>query len=160
MATNWVCPIDGCLPADNGSNTATLFSNGANSVATIRAEDAEWVASAGAQVALNGAAALGDYNGLAPHCPVCGAATIAANAAFVTTRTGVASGSQHPADVNAAYVTATDAPLAQSGATPYAITAGQAVQPHVFTKGQGSTGTVPRGTATVTAETINATQGP
>lgn len=164
MATNWVCPIDGCIPADVGSATSGSYgpdqTKGANSLYVYNEGDSSWSASTGSQVAINGAAALGDFNGLPPHCPICGSALLAASATLVTTRTGVASGSQHPADIDATYVTATDAPTAQYTTAPYAIVGGQSVQPSTFTAGGGSAHTVQRGTVAVTAETVNGTQGP
>lgn len=164
MATTWVCPIDGALPADAGSAASGSWTpdqtKGANSVATLSASG-NWVASTGSQVNLNGAAALGDFNGLPPHCPICGCACVTYAAATVTTLTGVASGSQHPADVNATYGARTDALSAQFGGTAYSPAAGYPVTySHAYTAGQGSTHTVARGTASVSAETLNGTQGP
>jgi hypothetical protein len=145
MATNWVCPIDGALPADNGTDT----SKSNNSI---------------------GASATGDVNGNPPHCAVCGTALIVASATVVTAKTGVASGSQTPANIDAAYVTQTSSQSAQyttAGAT--AITGGQSIYPHTYAAVAGvvkrgnqtaDINTATGGALNVTAETINAVQGP
>lgn len=149
MSTNWVCPIDGCLPADNGTNTATINTHGANAASTYDYQGQPTVA--GSSVALT-AAALGDYWAQPVHCPVCGSGMIVSSATVVTAATGVASGSQVPADLDATYVVATDSPEAQFGATVY-TRYGDGVYPHAFS-------VLSRGTATVTAETINSVVGP
>lgn len=165
MATAWVCPIDGMVPADAGSAASSTTygpdqTKGANSSATMSEATGQWIASTGSQVNLNGAAALGDFNGLPPHCPVCGAAMNVVSATVITAQTGVSSGSQHPADVNAWYVTTTDSFEAQENAASYAMSLQNPRQPHAFTAGGGSAHTVARGTAVVTAATLNSTQGP
>lgn len=165
MTTTWVCPIDGLLPADAGSAASGAGqgpdqTKGNNAAATINAADGAWIVGAGSQVNLNGALALGDFNGLPPHCPICGCACVTYAAATVTTKTGVAGGSQHPVDVNATYGPQADSPLAQTG-TVYNNAAGfQPTYQRNFTAGGGAAHTAARGTATVTAETLNATQGP
>lgn len=152
MATTWVCPIDGLLPADNGSNTNTNYTTGASALPTYGSDGQPQTFPA--QVNLNGAAAIGDSWGNPPHCPVCGSACIVLAPALVTTRTGVASGSQHPVDVDATYTAQADSPLAQGGATPYVIVGGQSTQPHKYV------GSLTRGTVTITAETLNTVVGP
>lgn len=108
-----------------------------------------------------GTFAVGDYvltgldqNGNPPHCPVCGSAVNVLFPSQVANVTGVAAASQHPADVDAVLVTNAEDAEAQIGATAYALTGRPAVYPHGF---KGST---TRGTATVTAETINTVVGP
>lgn len=105
--------------------------------------------------------AVGDYvltgldvNGNAPHCPLCGAASNVLFPSVVASVTGVAAGSQHPADVDAVYVTNAENVEGQPGATAYTLQGErESVYPHKFAAAN-------RGTATVTAETINGTLGP
>lgn len=132
MATNWVCPIDGAVPADNGTNQTPT----------------------GNQI---GSTDTHDINGFPYHCPLCGSGMIVASATLITTETGVASGSQHPIDIDTVYVTSTDAASAQLGGTSRTIVGGPNVLVHTFAK---SSGVVNRGTATVTPETVNSTVGP
>lgn len=129
MAAILVCPICGCLPADNGSDTSKT-----NNV-------------------VNGTTGV-DVNGNAAHCPLCGTAQLVVDQTRVTTLTGVASGSQHPADIDAVYTTQTNSGEAQFGSTAY-TTVGQNLKP--FPHGYA---VLNRGTSTVTAETVNATVGP
>lgn len=88
------------------SNTLTV-TRGAGAVATYAASD----------VVLTGL----DFNGQPAHCPLCGSGMSAVDATKVTTLTGVAAGSQHPADVDVAYGTNADSVLAQQG-TAYTST--------------------------------------
>lgn len=161
--TIWVCPIDGMVPADAGSAaTSTTYgpdqTKGASTAATISEETGAWIASTGSQGAIG--SAVGDFNGLPPHCPVCSCAMIKASATVITTQTGVSSGSQHPTDVNAWYVTTSDSLEAQTNAASYAMALQNPRQPHAFTAGGGSAHTVARGDKVVTATTLNSTQGP
>lgn len=129
MTAILVCPICGSVPADNGSDTSKT-----NNV-------------------VNATSGL-DVNGNPAHCPLCGSAQIVVDQTKVTTVTGVASGSQHPADVDATYVTNTFSASAQFGATAYAVQGQrQTPFPHGFSA-------LKRGDQTVTAETINSTVGP
>lgn len=144
MATLWVCPIDGCVPADNGTDTSK----------------------ANNQI---GSSATGDANGNPPHCPVCGAAQVVYSATKVTSLTGVASGSQTPANVDSVYVLQTNVASSQPGATGVTLTGYQTRYPHTYA---ASGGVIKRGnqvtdintpTASalnVTAETLNTVQGP
>lgn len=206
MATSFVCPIDGCLPSDNGtlsnangtvptesdavvtasgvigstSGTTIIVTTGANfhvgdyiqiptrsewflitsiSTNTLTVTRAQLGSAASGAIAVNDVILTGrDVNGNAPHCPICGAAAVPVDPAVVTTKTGVAAGSQHPADVDAAYVTNTDSALGQYATSAYTLSGQRApVQPHAFSN---SSHNVSRGTVTVAAETINATQGP
>lgn len=237
MATFAVCPIDGALPFDNGTNTTPannvvnsasdavqtssgviastsgttlIVATGANftvfpqvisiptrnetMVATSKSTNTLTVTRASTlvggvivpsgtpsgSIALNDVVLTGtDINGQPPHCPLCGSAMQVMNPAQVTSLTGVASGSQHPADVDAVYTAQADSPLAQFGATPYTLTPSgnrQPVQPHKagVTQGHWSTpGTdgeptvwnsgsnqINRGDTQITPETINSTLGP
>lgn len=132
MAATWVCPIDGSVPADNGSDQ-TKTNNVVNTTTGL------------------------DVNGNAPHCPLCGAAMVVLAAlTAVTTATGQAT--PHPADVDATYVTMADSPLGQQVSTAYAATGTGTLlkvasrYPHAFK--------LTRGDQTVTAETVNTTVGP
>lgn len=154
MATVWVCPIDGCLPADNGTNTATLFADGSSVAQTLDSLGQPTTDQTSNQVALNGAAAIGDWWGNPPHCPVCSSAMIVGSATKVTAATGISSGSQHPIDYDATYTAADSSLEAQFGATSYTMSVGEPVFPHAYT------GSLTRGTATITAETVNTTVGP
>ena len=207
MATFFVCPINGAIPADNGSDTskannvvptesdsvqtASAVIGSTSATTLIVATGAnfhvgdyiyivgrnEWMQVTGVSTntltvlraqrgtVASGAIALNDpivtgmgADGNPPHCPVCGSAMNFVDTSVVTARTGVAAGSQHPADVDAVYVTATDSPLAQFGATAYTLSGQRSpVQPHKFSTTGGN---VTRGDKTVTPETINATVGP
>lgn len=203
MATNFVCPINGALPADNGTASATnntvptqsdavaagstvigsTSATGINVTTGANFHVGDWiqiptrnekmqvtgVASntltvargnpASGAIALNDVIITGfDVNGNPPHCPVCGSAMLPVDPARVTAVTGVAAGSQHPADIDATYVTEADSPYAQWGATAYTLSGQRTpVQPHKFAT---SGGNVTRGDKTVTPETINATVGP
>lgn len=128
MATNWVCPVCGSLPGDNGSDTSKT-----NNVV--------------------GTTATGDVNGNPPHCPMCGTAQLVAVAATIATATGVSSGSQHPANIDAVYVTATDAQNAQAISTSVTLTG----LPPKYIHGYA---VLKRGDQTITAETVNSTVGP
>lgn len=131
MAAILVCPIDGCLPADNGTDQSKT-NNVVNTTTGL------------------------DVNGNAAHCPACGTALIVVNTTTVQNLTGVVAASQHPADIDAAYVTATDSPEAQQG-TSHAITGQTPRIQHAF---KNASGVVTRGTSTITAETVNSTVGP
>lgn len=207
VATNFVCPINGTIPADNGTSTANANNTlalesdavaagsgviGSTSGTTINVTTGsnfhvgdyiqiptrnEWflitgIASntltvtraqrgtvASGAIALNDVVLTGvDVAGNPPHCPVCGAAMIAVDPAKVTAMTGVAAGSQHPADIDATYVTATDSALAQFGATAYTLSGQRSpVMPHKYSTTGGN---VTRGTSTVTPETVNTVAGP
>lgn len=127
MTALLVCPICGSLPADNGSDTSKT-----NNV-------------------VNATSGL-DVNGNAPHCPLCGTAQQVVDQTKVQTLTGVTSGNQHPADIDAVYVTNTSAPLAQQG-TAYTLTGRPSPVAHGYA-------VLRRGDQTVTAETENSTVGP
>lgn len=131
MAAIWVCPIDGCLPADNGTDQ-TKVNNVVNTTTGL------------------------DVNGNAAHCPICGSAAIVVNQTTVQNETGVAAVSQTPANVDTVYVTAADSTLAQQG-TLTTRTGSSSVVPHAY---KNTAGVVTRGTSTVTAETLNAVVGP
>lgn len=206
MTTFLVCPLDGCLPPDNGtdvtktnnvvptasdavqtasgvigsaSGTTIIVVTGGNfavgqyvqipsrgpermkitgiATNTLTVTRSAKGETALATIALNDVVLTGlDVNGEVPHCPVCGTALQVYDATKVTTLTGVAAGSQHPVDVDKAYVVQTDSPEAQVG-TSSTLT-GQA--PRVSHTFPNTAGVVTRGSATVTAETINATVGP
>lgn len=131
MSAILVCPIDGCLPGDNGTDTSKT-----NNVVQ--------------------ASGL-DVNGNAVHCPVCGSAMVVADQTHVQTVTGVASAAQHPVDIDFAYVTQSTNAEGQQG-TKYTPAAGYVpVYEHSFAE---SGGAVSRGTATVAPETVNTVAGP
>jgi hypothetical protein len=92
-----------------------------------------------------------DVNGNAPHCPLCGTAQLVVDQTKVTTQTGVAALSQVPADIDAVYVTGANAALEQPVAVATRTLTGL---PSKFTHGYA---TPNRGTATITAETVNGT---
>lgn len=96
MAAILVCPICGCLPADNGSDTSKT-NNVVNSTTGL------------------------DVNGNAAHCPLCGTAQLVVDQTHVAAVTNVVSGSQVPADIDATYVTNTKSSLGQWGASAYTV---------------------------------------
>ncbi len=131
MAAIWVCPIDGSLPADNGTDQ-TKTNNVVNATTGL------------------------DVNGFAAHCPICGTAMIVVDQTKVQTETGVAAATQTPANVDSVYVTQADSPLAQQG-TVESLTGFGSVVSHGFA---AVGGVVNRGTSTATAETLDAVVGP
>jgi hypothetical protein len=210
MATFWVCPINGMLPADNGTDqtkvnnvvpsesdavvTASTVIGAATNPGTVivttganfAVGDVLWIPTRGeklqvlskstntltcsrgfAGTPISSAIAIADViltgfdvNGNPPHCPLCGSAMQVMDPAKVTTQTGVAAGSQHPVDADAVYVTSafTGTNFAGEGQGTAVYTTGakftaEPLLQHAFAA-------LNRGTATVTASTLNTTVGP
>lgn len=132
MTATLICPLDGAVPGDAGTNT-TPVNNQINSTTGL------------------------DANGNPAHCPICGSAMQVADTTATTGRiavqTGVAQANQHPVDADFVYVTQADSPLAQVG-TAYTSTG------TIKTTRISHTVSLHRGTATVTAETLDTVVGP
>lgn len=217
MAVAVVCPINGCLPPDNGvdqtkannvvptgqdtvqaasgvigstSGVTVIVASGAayaiNQYIRIRGErmlitgiatNTLTVTRSAKGESPSGTIAIGDFvltgfdvAGNASHCPICGTAMIVVDPAVILAKTGVATGSQHPTDIDAVYaVNVADANNTQRG-TAYSQGSTTVTQHGFPTVG----GKVIRGTQVqdintsaaqvtldqVTPETVNAVAGP